>query len=26
MAICPDAHLGYSLDRPKRLPVGSVTF
>jgi len=22
IAICPDVDLGYSLDRPKRLPVG----
>jgi hypothetical protein len=25
IAICPDVDLGYSLDRPKRLPVGCVT-
>jgi len=26
IAICVDFDLRYSLDRPKRLPVGSVTF
>jgi hypothetical protein len=25
IAICPDVDLGYSLDRPKRLPVGCAT-
>jgi hypothetical protein len=25
IAICPDVDLGYSLDRPKRLPVGWAT-